>query len=148
MWLSPPRAKRSSRSRHLRPCRLGLETQERDRLVAEGVVHVGRVVVGLRLADLADHRGVLVPMVHVEGQRQQVVEELRVHRPAAVSLPRDAPRSIGPMVLDELIERDEGSLGVDDETQTLEWPRQWAIVSADRETEPASVHAAAVGPKG
>ena len=85
MRLSPPLSKRARRSRSWSRVVSG-GGPGTDLLVAEGIVHLRRVVVGLRLADLADLGGILIVLVEVEGQRLLVVEELRVHRPAAVAL--------------------------------------------------------------
>ncbi len=65
----------------------GIETEECVGEVAAVVVGLRRKVIGLRLAQLAGELGVLIPMMDMVRQCALVVEELRVHRPAAMLLP-------------------------------------------------------------
>ena len=72
--------------------RAGLQAEEGvGEVVADGV-ELRRKVVGLGLALLADQRGLGVVLVHVVRDRPHVVEELAVHRPAAVLRPRSPGR--------------------------------------------------------
>src|ERR1041384_5667001 len=64
-----------------------LEGEERVREVVAGVVELRREVVALGLALLADFFRLLIVLVHVAGDRAEVVEELRVDRPALVLRP-------------------------------------------------------------
>ena len=65
----------------------GFEAEEGVGEVVADVVVLRREVVALGLAFLADQLGLLGALVHVVRDRPHVVEELRVHRPAAVLLP-------------------------------------------------------------
>ncbi len=114
-------------------------------MVAEVVVHVRREVVRLRLAQLADHRRVLVAMVEVERQRLLVVEELGVHRPLAELVPQARADERGTVVGHELIEgKERAAIGIDHEAETLERSGQGTVVSADGGGEPAFVDPASV----
>src|SRR5205814_9695843 len=53
------------------------------------VVDLSRKVIGLRLPNAVDELGVHIAVMDVKGQRGEVIEKLREHRPAAV-LPPDA----------------------------------------------------------
>ncbi len=60
----------------------GFEAEEGVGEVVADVVVLRREVVGLGLAFLADELGLLGALVHVQGDRPHVVEELRIDRPA------------------------------------------------------------------
>ena len=65
----------------------GFEAEEGIGKVVADVVVLRREVVGLGLSFLADELGLLGALVHVQGDRPHVVEELRIDRPLAILLP-------------------------------------------------------------
>src|SRR5262249_40923204 len=70
--------------------RAGLQAEEGVREVVAGPVELGRKIVALGLALQAQLGRLLLVLVHVGGDRPEVVEELTVDRPALVGVPQRA----------------------------------------------------------
>src|SRR5208283_1904176 len=75
------------------------------KVVADVVVLRGKVV-GLGLAFLADELGLLGALVHVQGDRPHVVEELGIDWPAAILLPDGLADHHGAAIRDCLAQRE------------------------------------------
>ena len=126
--------------------RAGLEAQERVGEVVAGPVELGREIIALGLALAAQLGGLLLVLVHVVGDRPEVVEELAVDRPALVGVPQAAADHLGAEELDRLFEGEPVAV-VDDVAESLVG-RCPFVGRGGRRGEPALVDPAAVGAQG
>ena len=125
----------------------GIEAEEGVGEIAAVVVHLRREVVGLGLAQLAGELGVLVAVMDVVRQRAFVVEELRVHGPAAVLFPESVANDLALEIVDRVAEQNlPGFAAVfeDDETESFVGRGQRPVVGGRRRGEPSLVDAAAL----
>ena len=124
----------------------GFEAEEGVGEIVAHVVVLRREVVGLGFAFLADELGLLGALVHVQGNRPHVVEELRVDRPLAILLPDGLADDGGAAVGDRLAQR-EASLADHAVAEALVGHAAF-VGGLGRRGEPALVNAAAVGAVG
>ncbi len=115
------------------------------------VVHLWREVIRLRLPVLPDQTGVFVAVMHVMGQGAHVVEELRVHRPAAMLLPDAFADDAAPVFVDGIAEENllrPPAVLHHHEAQPLMRRGERAVVCGSGRGEPAFVKAAACAAEG
>ena len=124
----------------------GFEAEEGVGEIVADVVVLRREVVGLRFAFLADELGLLGALVHVQGNRPHVVEELRIHRPLAILLPDGLADDGGAAIRDRLAQRE--PLFADDAVAEALVGHATLVGGLGRGGEPALVNAAAVGAVG
>ncbi len=125
----------------------GFQAEEGVREVVTDGVELGWKVIRLRLTLLSDFRSLLVVLVHVVGDRPQVVEELAVDRPPRVTVPDRLADQLRALQRHRLLER-KRPLAVDDGVAEP-FVRRGAFVRGRRGgSEPALVDAPAVSPQG
>ena len=81
-----------------------LQAEKCIREVIANRIELRREVVRLRLALLANERGLGVVLMHVMRDGAKVVEELAVHRPALIALPNGRPHESRPFEVDGFLE--------------------------------------------
>jgi hypothetical protein len=94
------------------------------------VVHLGREVVRLGLADATDERGLFMRVMQVQRQRVLVVEELADDRPGAVPGPQALADEVGAEMADQLVERQPFCIWRDYKTERFVRTSQRAVVGA------------------
>ena len=99
--------------------RAGLQAEEGvGEVIADGV-QLGWKIIRLRFTLLADQGRLRVVLVHVVGDRPQIVEELAVDRPALVLVPKRGANQLLAFEADGVAERERPLAAVDDVAQAL-----------------------------
>ena len=121
------------------------QTHEGIRKVVAGPVELGREIIALGLPLAAELRGLLGVLVHVVGDRAEVVEELGVDRPFLVLRPEGVADQLRAVRVDGVLEGELVAVG-DDVAQPLVGGRA-VVGGGSRRTEPALVDPSTVGPQ-
>ena len=90
--------------------RAGLEAHERVREQVAGPVELRREIIAFGLSLAAEQGGLLLVLVHVVGNRPEIVEKLAVDGPALVGIPEIAADDLGTEDFDRVLEREPASV--------------------------------------
>src|SRR5215831_14852474 len=82
-----------------------LETEKCIGKMVTKIVELRREIVRFRLALLADKRGLRIVLVHMMRNGPEIIEELAIHRPAAIAVPHRAANQARPFLSDRVGER-------------------------------------------
>ena len=128
---------------HLLPCCPRFQSEKGEWKAPSVIVELRRKIVTLRLASLSDEFCMFLPVVDVMGQGTEVVEELRVNRPAAVLLPETFPDQFRAEFFNGFRKGDEPAFRGNQMADALVFTGQRTIIRRGRTAQPAFVDAAA-----